>query len=65
MGLWAECWKESDCAIKGNVDRNDKRWYHLPEFRHYDQTEMNLDHGDRWFCTEEQAIKAGFERARI
>ena len=46
------------------VDKNDKRWSHLPYFRHYDQVEVNLDHGDRWFCTEKEAIEAGFERAR-
>jgi len=26
--------------------------------------DINLDHGDKWFCTEEKAIKAGFEKAR-
>jgi len=55
---------ESGCVIKGNLDRNDVRYYHLPEFRHYDQVEMNFEHGDRWFCSEEEAIKAGFTRAR-
>jgi micrococcal nuclease len=64
QGLWGKCGGEVDCVVKGNVDRNDKRWYHLPGFRHYSQTEVNLDHGDRWFCSEEEAIKAGFERAR-
>jgi len=60
-GLWQTC---GPCQIKGNLDRMDKRWYHLPSFRHYETTEVNLEHGDRWFCTEEEAISAGFERAR-
>ena len=60
-GLWQTC---GPCQIKGNLDRMDKRWYHLPSFRHYETTEVNLQHGDRWFCTEEDAISAGFERAR-
>ncbi|HUS51979.1 MAG TPA: thermonuclease family protein [Candidatus Bathyarchaeia archaeon] len=60
-GLWQAC---GPCQIKGNLDRMDKRWYHLPSFRHYEATEVNLEHGDRWFCTEEAALSAGFEKAR-
>lgn len=65
-GLWQTCAlnAKEGCQIKGNVDRLDKRWYHLPSFRHYEATEINLEHGDRWFCTEEDAQAAGFERAR-
>lgn len=66
IGLWSFCAPnpEFGCQIKGNLDKLDKRWYHLPSFRHYSQVEVNLDHGDRWFCTEDQAQKAGFTRAR-
>lgn len=65
-GLWSVCAPDpqSGCQIKGNLDRLDHRWYHLPEFRHYDQVVINLSKGDRWFCTETQAQKAGFQRAR-
>lgn len=65
-GLWQACAPDPKlgCQIKGNLDRLDKRWYHLPTFRHYDQVVINLEHGDRWFCTEEQAQAAGFKRAR-
>lgn len=65
-GLWQTCAPNAKegCQIKGNVDRLDKRWYHLPSFRHYEQVIVNLEHGDRWFCTEEDAQAAGFERAR-
>jgi micrococcal nuclease len=65
-GLWQACAPDPEfgCQIKGNLDRLDKRWYHLPGFRHYETTEVNLEHGDRWFCTEEEAIVAGFEKAR-
>jgi len=64
-GLWSVCAPGPEgCVIKGNISRLDIRWYHLPEFRHYGQTVINLDQGDRWFCTEEDAIKAGFQRAR-
>lgn len=65
-GLWQACAPDpkKGCQIKGNLDRLDKRWYHLPSFRHYEATEVNLEHGDRWFCTEEDALSAGFEKAR-
>ena len=65
-GLWQACASvpEKGCQIKGNIDRLDKRWYHLPGFRHYEATQVNLDHGDRWFCSEEDAQAAGFKRAR-
>ncbi len=66
VGLWNACATEyiEGCIIKGNLDPNDKRFYHLPNFRHYNQVVMNLEKGDRWFCTEKEAIKAGFKRAR-
>jgi len=65
-GLWFQCAADvkKGCQIKGNIDRLDKRWYHLPSFRHYETTEVNLRHGDRWFCTEKDAQAAGFKRAR-
>lgn len=65
-GLWTECAKnkKQGCNIKGNLDKFDKRWYHLPNFRHYNQAVVNLENGDQWFCSEEEAIKAGFEKAR-
>ncbi len=65
-GKWSACaLDQQGCIIKANLDKLDKRWYHLPGFRHYDQVKINLEKGDRWFCTEEEAIKAGFEKARI
>ena len=61
MGLWKEC---GPCNIKGNYDIRGHRYYHLPSFRHYFQTVMNLNKGDRWFCSEAAAQNAGFTRAR-
>ena len=65
-GLWKDCAPdpETGCLIKGNLDRLDHRWYHLPEFRHYSQVVVNLEKSDQWFCTEEEAKEAGFEKAR-
>jgi len=66
VGLWKKCAdpKLGGCIVKGNLGTMDKRWYHLPGFRHYKQTVVNLDKGDKWFCSEKEAIKAGFVKAR-
>jgi len=66
VGLWKACAPDPEigCLIKGNLDRLDHRWYHLTEFRHYSQVIVNLEKSDQWFCTEEEAKEAGFEKAR-
>ncbi|OGG03703.1 hypothetical protein A2W14_03995 [Candidatus Gottesmanbacteria bacterium RBG_16_37_8] len=46
------------CSIKGNT-RNGKIYY-VPQCGFYDQVEVQLYLGDRWFCTEKEAIKSGF-----
>ncbi|MBI2641211.1 thermonuclease family protein [Candidatus Roizmanbacteria bacterium] len=64
-GLWISCAVSGvSCVIKGNLDVNDKKFYHLPFFRHYASVVINFEHGDQWFCTEEEALRAGFTRAR-
>lgn len=66
QGLWQTCAPDPNkgCLIKGNLDKLDNRYYHLPEFRHYDQVVINLISSDQWFCTEKEAIEAGFTKAR-
>lgn len=51
----------SGCVIKGNVNvRRGTKIYHCPNSPFYYETEVNPSQGDRWFCTEEEAISAGF-----
>ena len=47
------------CAIKGNVTRNG-RIYHMPWSPWYAQVRIDVDKGKRWFCTEAEAIAAGW-----
>ena len=47
------------CTIKGNVTRNG-RIYHMPSSPWYAQIRMAPDKGKRWFCTEAEAIAAGW-----
>lgn len=52
--------EKTSCNIKGN-DRNGKIYY-LPECGVYDNVTVQLYLGDRWFCTEKEAITAGFRK---
>jgi endonuclease YncB( thermonuclease family) len=48
------------CAIKGNINRRGDRIYHLPGTPSYNETVIDPDQGERWFCTEEEAKAAGW-----
>lgn len=49
-----------DCPIKGNVSAKGERIYHAPWSRHYARTRVEPAKGERWFCTEAEAIAAGW-----
>lgn len=51
------------CVIKGNISDNG-RIYHLPGQEHYDRTRIDTSRGERWFCSEAEAVAAGWRRAR-
>lgn len=50
------------CAIKGNVTSNG-RIYHMPWSPWYAKVRIAPAKGERWFCTEAEATKAGFRPA--
>jgi len=53
-------------VIKGNISlRSGERIYHVPGQRYYDQTKINGLFGERWFCTEREAIAAGWRKAKV
>lgn len=61
--------KDNNCLIKGNIsktkfDENSEpaRIYHLPGQRRYEETKIE-DKGEQYFCTEQEAIDAGFRPA--
>ncbi|MEO3389010.1 hypothetical protein [Mesorhizobium sp. CAU 1741] len=55
----------SGCNIKGNVSINTgERIYHVPGQKYYDETRISPDYGERWFCSEKEARKAGWRKAR-
>jgi len=56
----------SGCDIKGNVSINSgERIYHVPGQTYYDDTIINSQYGERWFCSEAEARKAGWRRSRV
>ncbi|MEK7577911.1 MAG: thermonuclease family protein [Patescibacteria group bacterium] len=53
------------CVIKGNIDKNStSRNYYLPTCAQYKFTIVEKDIGENWFCTEAEARKAGFTKAK-
>lgn len=78
-GLWSQCGQndqikpglpsitvpESGCQIKGNISSSGEKIYHLPSQRYYDKTVIDETKGERWFCSEEDAISAGWRKSKI
>ncbi|MBY0319509.1 MAG: hypothetical protein K2X72_12355 [Reyranella sp.] len=53
------------CQIKGNINAQGVRIYHPPGCRHYNSTVIDPERGERWFCTEDEAIAAGWRRTKV
>lgn len=58
----AEAQVRNKCAIKGNVSSGG-RIYHLPWSPHYAEVRIDTARGERWFCSEADAIAAGWRPA--
>ena len=55
----------TEAVIKGNVDINiGTRVYRVPGGFFYSTTVIDETQGDTWFCTEEEAITAGWKRSK-
>lgn len=49
------------CNIKGNIDlKTGKRTYYLPGQRLYGRVGITRNYGERWFCSEAEALAAGW-----
>jgi len=48
------------CLIKGNINSKGDKIYHIPGSTSYDATKIDTSAGERWFCTEYDAIRAGW-----
>lgn len=54
----------SSCDIKGNISiETGERIYHVPGQRFYSKTRISPDKGEKWFCSEDEAMAAGWRRS--
>lgn len=54
--------KNPKCNIKGNV-REGKKTYFFQGCGNYSNVALELDQGDQWFCSEKEALSAGFVKS--
>ncbi len=55
--------KNKNCVIKGQIPYGeDKKVYLLPSCRNYGQSVVERFRGEDWFCSEKEAINAGFAK---
>ena len=53
--------ERGECLIKGNINSKGVKIYHTPwRSKHYNRTKINTAKGERWFCSEAEAIDAGW-----
>lgn len=55
----AETAAPSGCAIKGNISGSG-HIYHVPWGPWYDKVRVDVSQGERWFCSEAEAMEAGW-----
>jgi len=54
----------TNCTIKGNISSSGEKIYHLEGCASYNVTKIDEARGEHWFCTEEEAITAGWRKAK-
>lgn len=54
---------QKDCPIKGNINNKGEKIYHMPWQRSYPKVKINENKGERWFCTESEAVSSGWRAA--
>lgn len=56
----------SSPVIKGNISQTTgEKIYHVPGQRFYTNTVVNEGQGERYFCTENEAERAGWRKSRV
>ena len=53
-----------ECNIKGNISLSGERIFHVPGQEYYSETVVDPEKGERWFCSEGEAWRAGWRKAR-
>ena len=56
-----QLYTNASCNIKGNINQDGQKLYFPPEHPSYDRVEIDPNKGEFYFCTEFQAVKAGWD----
>lgn len=51
------------CSIKGNISISGEKIFHVIGCDSYSKTVINESAGERWFCSEQEALNAGWRKA--
>jgi len=54
---------KDSCVIKGNVSSSGEKIYHMPGCGSYEKTKIDEARGEKWFCSESEALAAGWRKA--
>lgn len=54
---------DGSCIIKGNISSGGEKIYHIQGCSSYDKTVIDESAGERWFCSEQEAMTAGWRKA--
>jgi micrococcal nuclease len=79
LGLWGACDQkdlaenleneiasdpfESECVIKGNINKRFEKDYFVPGCPNYKRVIIDPRKGEKWFCTEEEAEADGWQKS--
>ena len=56
--------ESQNCDIKGNISvSTGSKLYHLPNMEDYAITNIDVSKGEKWFCSESEAIANGWSKA--
>ena len=50
-------------TIKGNINSSREKLYHVVGNASYNETIIDPSKGERWFCTEDEAVANGWKKA--
>lgn len=75
-GLWGSCGTTAapapvaaqpagQCLIKGNIANDGEKIYDVPGQQYCGVTQIDTSRGERWFCTEPEAVAAGWRRSQV
>jgi micrococcal nuclease len=54
----------SNCTIKGNISSSGEKIFHVSGCGSYSKTVIDTSSGERYFCTEAEAVAAGWRKAK-